>query len=293
MSENPLVTIAVPTFNRANKLERCLASARDQSYPAIEIVVCDNASTDETAAVVRSVLADHPCTRYVRHDENLGALANFRAGLEHASGHYFMWLADDDWLDDDYVARCVEALEEDDRVVLVNGDASYFGDGRLPVTEPGLELTHRSATRRVLGYYVWVGRNAAFYGVSTAQTRRSATFDESLGSDWLHVAELAAAGTIRRVPTTIHRSTEGGTARFDRSLTRFAHPIARSVAADIRTDGAYSGLGVARRRILAGACAGVIYWRKGVLYWRELLAHRVRGTRVTRPAGAAPMGSAG
>jgi hypothetical protein len=107
------------------------------------------------------------------------------------------------------------------------------------------------------------------------------------------MAELAAAGTIRRAPTTIHRSTEGGTAQFDRSLTRFAHPIARSVAADIRTDTAYSRLGGAKRRLLAGACAGVVYWRKGVLYWRELLAHRVRGTHAPRPAGAAPMGSAG
>jgi glycosyltransferase involved in cell wall biosynthesis len=293
MSDAPLVTIAVPTYNRADRLERCLESARDQSYPSIEIVVCDNASTDATGAVVTRVLAAHPRTRYVRHDENLGALANFRAGLEHASGKYFMWLADDDWLDDDYVACCVEALTDDDRVVLANGDARYFGAGCSPVTEPGLDLTQGSTTRRVLGYYLWVGRNAAFYGVSATEARRAATFDESLGSDWLHVAELAAAGTIRRVPTTIHRSIEGGTAQFDRSLIRFARPIARSVAADIRTDAAYSRLGAATRRVLAGACAGVVYWRKGVLYWRELFAHRVVGIRATRPTGAAPMGSAG
>jgi glycosyltransferase involved in cell wall biosynthesis len=293
VTDTPLVTIAVPTFNRADRLERCLESARDQSYPDIEIVVCDNASTDCTAAIVTRVLAAHPRARYVRHDANLGALANFQSGLKHASGDYFMWLADDDWLDDDYVARCVEALVSDERVVLANGDATYFGDGQTPVTEPGLELTQGSTTRRVLGYYLWVGRNAAFYGVSSTEARRATTFDESLGSDWLHMAQLAALGSIRRVPSTIHRSTEGGTASFDRSLSRFARPIAKSVSADIRTDAAYSRLGTTTRKLLGGACAGVIYWRKGVLYWRELLAHRVRGTRVARTARPRPMRSTG
>src|SRR4029078_7311046 len=98
---------------------------------------------------------------------------------------------------------------------------------------------------------MWWGGTGAFAGCAPSTPRRAATFDESLGSDWLHMAELAAAGTIRRAPTTIHRSTEGGPAHFARSLTRFAHPIAKSVAADIRTDSAYSRLGGAKRRVLA------------------------------------------
>ena len=293
MTAAPLVTIAVPTFNRAAALERCLESARAQSYPEIEIVVCDNASTDGTEAVVARTLAGHPRARYVRHETNLGALANFRFGLDEADGDYFMWLADDDWLDPDFVERCVEALRGDSRAVLANGDAVYAGDGRAPVTEPGLDLTQSSAARRVLGYYTWVGRNAAFYGLSTVAARRDATWDEALGSDWVHLAELAARGTIRRVPSTIHRSTVGETARFDRRLRHFARPIAKLVAADVRTDAAFAPLGRAQRNALALACACVICWRKGVLYWRELLAHRVRGTRALRPGDAAPVGSAG
>jgi glycosyltransferase involved in cell wall biosynthesis len=293
VSGAPLVTIAVPTFNRATALGRCLASARDQSYPAIEIVVCDNASTDDTEAVVAGTLDGHPRARYLRHDTNLGALANFRVGLDEANGDYFMWLADDDWLAPDYVERCVEALRDDSRAVLANGDAVYTGDGRPAVTEPGVSLTQSSPARRVLGYYTWVGRNAAFYGLSTVAARRDATWDEELGSDWVHIAELAAAGTIRRVPSTIHRSTAGETARFDRRLQHFARPIARLVADDIRTHPSFAPLGTTKCTALALACASVIYWRKGVLYWRELLAHRVRGTHVPRAADAAPVGSAG
>jgi glycosyltransferase involved in cell wall biosynthesis len=293
MTNDALVTIAVPTFNRATELARCLESAREQSYSAVEIIVCDNASTDDTERVVLQTLDGHPRARYLRHDTNLGAFANFRAGLDAATGDYFMWLADDDWLDPDYVSSCVEALRDDAHAVLANGDSVYSGDGREAVREPGLSLTQPSPARRVLGYYTWVGRNAAFYGVSTTSARRSATFDESLGSDWLHVAELAAIGTVQSVHSTIHRSTAGQTAAFDRSFRHFAHPIAKSVRTDIRTAAAFSRLGPAKRRALAIACAGVVYWRKGVFYWRELLAHRVRGTHAVSPQAAAPAGCTG
>ena len=129
----------------------------------------------------------------------------------------------------------------------------------------------------MLGYYTWVGRNAAFYGVSTTAARRATTFDEALGSDWVHVAELAAAGTIRRVPTTIHRSTAGKRRSSTGACTRFARPIAKLVAADIRTGmRLLASSGPRRARRWRSRAQAIIYWRKGVLYWRELLTRRVR-----------------
>lgn len=269
MTDIPLVTIAVPTFNRSKTLERCLESALGQSYAAVEVIVCDNASTDDTEAMVTRILAGHPRARYVRHDANLGAIANFHAGLDHAIGHYFMWLADDDWLDPDYVARCVEVLRDDPRVVLANGDAIYYTNGHPPLTEEGVSLTQASVTRRVLGYYAWVTRNAAFYGLSTTEARRTVAFSAALACDWMHVAELAALGTIRRAPATIHRSSDGASTAIKLGLVRYARPIAKLVAADVRTAAPYSHLSSAERRALAFACAGVVYWRKGVLYLRD------------------------
>jgi len=76
-------------------------------------------------------------------------------------------------------------------------------------------------------------------------------------------------------------------------MTRFARPIARAVAYDIRTDAAYSNLRAPTRWALALACAGVVYWRKGILYWREIVAARVRGTYGGRKSGVAPAGSTG
>lgn len=271
MSDAPLVTIAVPTFNRAGSLERCLESALGQSYGPIEIIVCDNASTDNTEEVARRALAGHELTRYLRQETNLGAVANFRAGLDQANGEYFMWLADDDWLDPDFVARCVEVLKTNAGAVLANGDAIYYADGHPEARQEGINLTRASAPRRVLRYFASVTRNAAFYGLSTAEARRAVSLDDALGSDWVHVAELVALGSVHRVPVTIHRSHSGASTVVVPGLARFTRPIAKLAATDVQTAAAFSEMGPMTRQALALACAGVVYWRYGVLYVRDQL----------------------
>lgn len=269
MTSSALVTIAVPTFNRATTLERCLGSVVGQSYAEVEVVVCDNASTDGTKDAVKRALAGHPRARYVRHDTNLGAIANFKAGLALATGDYFMWLADDDWLDPDYVARCVGVMEDDPRAVLANGDAIYYTAGQLPETEEGISLLQASVPCRVLHYYAWVTRNAAFYGLSTTEARRAVSLDDILAADWVHVAQLAALGTVLRAPTAIHRLNAGASTTIEMSLASITRPIARLVAADVRKAVAFSHLSSPKRHTLAFACACLVYWRYGVLYVRD------------------------
>ena len=105
----PLVTIAIPTYNRSNGyLREALGSALAQDYGALEIVVVDNASTDATPEYVRSVVDER--LRYVRNEQNLGVNGNFNACLEHARGDYFLLLHDDDRIDPDFVTCCMEAL---------------------------------------------------------------------------------------------------------------------------------------------------------------------------------------
>jgi len=110
----PLVTIAIPTYNRSGGyLREALASALAQRYEPLEIVVVDNASTDATGAYVASVADER--VRYVRNATNLGVVGNFNACLEHARGAYFLLLHDDDHIDADFVESCVGAIERDAR----------------------------------------------------------------------------------------------------------------------------------------------------------------------------------
>lgn len=110
-SNQPLVTIGIPTYNRADGyLRQCLESALSQSYQNLEVIVSDNASSDGTSELLASY--DDPRLRYIRHSENIGANNNFNHCVQEATGEYFMLLHDDDFLDSDFVSACVEALNQ-------------------------------------------------------------------------------------------------------------------------------------------------------------------------------------
>src|SRR4029078_4573899 len=104
----PLVSIGIPTYNRGSLLHRSIDSALNQDFENIEIVISDNASTDETPQVCLSYAAKDRRIKYIRQTTNLGPTTNFNEVLKHASGVFFMWLGDDDWIDTSYVRTCVE-----------------------------------------------------------------------------------------------------------------------------------------------------------------------------------------
>lgn len=101
-----LVTVAITTHNRSALMQRALAGALAQTYPKLEIIVSDDASTDETPRLMAEV--NDPRVRYLRMDEPSGIAGNFQNALDHANGELFMILNDDDELE----ARAIEKLAQ-------------------------------------------------------------------------------------------------------------------------------------------------------------------------------------
>jgi glycosyltransferase involved in cell wall biosynthesis len=108
----PLLTIAVPTYNRAANLENLLTVLQVElgSLPQIELIVSDNASPDGTEAVVRRFLAEGLRCRYLRNETNIGADANFLQCYEAARGRYLWIFGDDDIIFPGALARICELL---------------------------------------------------------------------------------------------------------------------------------------------------------------------------------------
>ncbi len=261
----PVVTVAIPTFNRSGLLARALASARAQTYEPLDILILDNASTDETRTLAEDAAAVDGRVRYVRQATNVGVAANFNACLAESRGEYFMWLADDDWIDADYVSKCMAELLADPGLVLVAAVTGYYSEGELVMTGEELDVTAGASYRRVLQFYGNLGHNSAFYGVARTEAMREATpFRETLCDDWLVVARLAAIGKLRTIRTTRMHKSMGGISgdiyAFARSSglghwqARFPFVSASFlVAADIRTNAAYAALAPAQRRRLSRA----------------------------------------
>ena len=119
---DPLVTIAIPTFNRASWLEKCVDAALSQTYHSLEVLVSDNASTDGTAEVLH-VLND-PRLRVIRQQRNLGLVANWNSALYLARGSYIIVVSDDDIVEPTYVEQCVRLISREPRLPIVVGQAN-------------------------------------------------------------------------------------------------------------------------------------------------------------------------
>ena len=130
-STTPLVSIGIPTYNRANNyLRYALRSAVEQTYKNIEIIVSDNCSPDNTESVVKDF--NDSRIRYYRQRENIGPLNNRNFCLEQARGEYFVMLLDDDLIDRDFVSACMDAAKQHNEVgVILTGVREIDSEGNI------------------------------------------------------------------------------------------------------------------------------------------------------------------
>jgi glycosyltransferase involved in cell wall biosynthesis len=101
----PSVTFLVPCYNYARYLRECVASIQLQTLTDWELLILDDASTDETPELADSLAADDPRIRYYRHPENIGHLANYNDGIERAQGELIWLISADDCLASPTVAE--------------------------------------------------------------------------------------------------------------------------------------------------------------------------------------------
>lgn len=111
MENSKLVSIGVPTFNGEVCVRRALDSLLAQTHKNIEIIVSDDASTDNTFQICESYAKKFPQIRCVRQKTRGGCINNLYAVLREARGEYFMWAGQDDRLHLECVNTLVSALE--------------------------------------------------------------------------------------------------------------------------------------------------------------------------------------
>jgi glycosyltransferase involved in cell wall biosynthesis len=199
--EPGLVSVIIPTYNRAHLLPRAIGSALRQTYSNLELIVVDDASTDETAEIVKTT--GDARVRYVRHEENRGGGAARNTGIRLARGEFLAFLdSDDEWLPEK-VAHQLHALrghgDVEFRAVLTGGVRRWC-HGSTVVREV---VKRPAATGDVAGE-VFRGIDGVNYVsvlVETSLALRVGGFDEALtcGQDWDFVARMAKLAPIASV----------------------------------------------------------------------------------------------
>jgi glycosyltransferase involved in cell wall biosynthesis len=150
------VTIAIPTFNRPDLLKIALASASQQDYPDLKIVVSDNTSPDQRVRdVVEAARSADPRITYHRQPTNIGAAANFLFLLDIAETNLFMWLSDDDEIvGPGYVTALVNRFDEDGSARMVFPDVDVFFDADRQSGMCALLATHFASCRTDRDYLI-------------------------------------------------------------------------------------------------------------------------------------------
>ncbi len=203
MSE-PLVSVGIPVYNGADFIAETLESVIAQTHRNLEVIVCDNCSTDATHEIVREFAARDSRITLLVNEQNLGAAGNFNRALHEATGPYFTWLSADDYWAPTYVEKAVAILESRAEVVAVyshatqiNTASEHIGDyreamGKLKLDDPSPRVRFNDA---VVGFPAIV-----LFGVM----RRAVMLDTPghgayIGGDRVFVSEIALKGRIARI----------------------------------------------------------------------------------------------
>ena len=103
------VSVCIPTYNRSHYLQYAINSVLNQSYTDYELIICDDASPDDTGTVVSQYQDSR--IRYIRHPQNIGRSKNMRSGFSAATGEYFLKFDDDDAIAPEFLAKTVAILD--------------------------------------------------------------------------------------------------------------------------------------------------------------------------------------
>jgi len=122
-SKFPLVSIGMPVYNGEKYIRQALDSLLGQTYKNFELIISDNASTDETKNICEEYAKRDKRIKYIRQKENMGGANNLRFVLEQATGEYFMWAAHDDRREPSAIKSALSCFMTNGNIVFAG---SYF-----------------------------------------------------------------------------------------------------------------------------------------------------------------------
>jgi glycosyltransferase involved in cell wall biosynthesis len=120
MNAVPRLSIGLPVYNGQKYLQEAVDALLSQSFEDFELIISDNASTDETGDICRAYARQDPRVRYIRQPRNIGLSPNHNFVADEARGELFKWAAADDLYGPELLRSCVQALDEHPDAVLAH-----------------------------------------------------------------------------------------------------------------------------------------------------------------------------
>jgi len=218
-STRPRVSIGLPVYNGQKYLACALDSLLAQTYTDFELIISDNASTDDTIEICREYGARDKRVRVERQHENIGAVGNFNRVFELSQGEYFKWAACDDVCAPEFLARCIGVLDHDRSIVCchaksvpIDSSGHCIDDSRIEVVrngkwkDAGVAGCARYATSpfphaRFRDVLLNSGFGVRCYGlIRSEKLRRTGMLLPVYGYEKIMMAELSLLGRFHLIP---------------------------------------------------------------------------------------------
>ena len=214
LPKKPLVSIGMPVYNGENYIQNAIESVLTQTYENLELIIFDNASTDNTTEICKEYVTGDNRVKYYRNKINLGAGPNYDNCFYKSSGKYFKWIAHDDMIETSYLEKTVAALENNPAAVLCFTDVLRIDKhnnviGHCKFNYPGIFSPNQSSRfSAMLKYYAY---NECFFSLyRKGVLEDSVLHGNYMNSDLVLVAEVALRGNFIKIaePLFLNREHE-------------------------------------------------------------------------------------
>ncbi len=304
MKPSPRVSIGMPVYNGEPYLRYAIESILAQTYRDFELIIADNASTDDTANICRLYAAKDSRIRYFRNHENLGAARNYNLTFAHSRGVYFKWAAADDVCAPTLLEKCVAVLEQDPRVMLcypkariIDQSGEVIGDFR----DLGNSNIAKPAQRFRQLLYGLRECTPIFGVIRSTILRQTPKIGSYISSDKNLILEISLHGHVYEVPeflffrrdhakasTRAHhdhagnRKTADLSAWYDPALAhRRVRPWSRKITELVKA-GLRAPVSLRCKAHLMAILTRYAFWKRDVL-WQELRLPRLAAKQRTNP----------
>lgn len=201
----PTLSIGLPVYNGELYLALALESILSQTFGDFELIVSDNASSDQTAEIIEQFKRRDSRIRYYRNPENIGASRNFNRTLDYAGGKYFKWASYDDLLAPSYIEVCLGLMKENPNVVLAHAKSREINEkGEFIAEYNQYDAMRLCSSKPHERFYDLIATQHAcdlVFGIMPTQlVKKTCLIGSFPASDRVLIAELALRGEIAVSP---------------------------------------------------------------------------------------------
>lgn len=194
-----VISVGMPVFNGERFLAAAIASILNQTETDLELIICDNASTDATRSIATAAARSDPRIRYVRNDANIGAGPNYDKCFSLATGEFFKWHAHDDLVAPDFIEKAIAALRADPAAVLWSSNVQIIDESgnSLGLVVDDIAGSDSDRPSRRFAAMLTDHRCTSFFGVFRRSALEGTQLHGSfIDSDRVLLAEIALRGKI-------------------------------------------------------------------------------------------------